>query len=366
MKIKDRRKKSKNKTAKIIAISVICVLAILIFSAGSFVVFCISTSKPDPENGKSVSYRMKDDFSVGNVKLVDISMLGAHNAFANNIDENCVIDPIETNLSSKIPALRFLNDGLYNAQKAYPYELLDYGVRYFDIRLSRHEGSWHVKHAFIADDVNTYIEDILRFLSENTGEVVLLDFQHVYYAESTFSALASYILNVGFEGKTLADYAVTSSNDISSLTYKDATENGTKNAVIMFIKPYEDKPLGSYFFDRETNIRSKYHAVMSVKDTVKGIKEEYEFLKNNPVNSFIVMQAIPRITFGFDGFSLNLNNKATKDNIEYINNPDFKEWLTNTPVFMVNNCLTTAHDFQPKAVKIISDFNKELDRKNAA
>ncbi len=153
MKIRTFYDKPKRKKSKIVAISVISVFSILLILLTSFVIFCVSTSKPDEENGSPIRYRMKNDFIDGDAKLVDAAMLGAHDAFANNIDKDSVIDPIEKNLSSKIPALRFLNDGLYNAQKAYPYELLDYGVRYFDVRLSRHNGSWHVKHAFIAGDV---------------------------------------------------------------------------------------------------------------------------------------------------------------------------------------------------------------------
>lgn len=38
---------------------------------------------------------MKNDFIDGNAKLVDVAMLGAHDAFANNIDKDSVIDPIE-------------------------------------------------------------------------------------------------------------------------------------------------------------------------------------------------------------------------------------------------------------------------------
>lgn len=363
MKIRTFYDKPKRKKSKIVAISVISVFSLLLILLTSFVIFCISTSKPDEENGSPIRYRMKNDFIDGDAKLVDVAMLGAHDAFANNIDKDSVIDPIEKNLSSKIPALRFLNDGLYNAQKAYPYDLLDYGVRYFDVRLSRHNGSWHVKHAFIAGDVKTYVEDILRFLSKNTGEIVLLDFQHVYYADSTFAALSSYVLGITYNGKTLTDYAVKNDTVVAELTYKQATANGSKNAVIMFIKQRENESLGKFFFDYETNVRSTYHAAMTVKNTIRGIEKEYEYLKNNPVDTFVVMQAIPKILVGIDGFSVNLNSKATKDNIEYLGNPFFTEWLTQTPIFMVNNSITTAHDFQRKAITVISDFNKKLAKK---
>lgn len=131
----------------------------------------------------------------------------------------------------------------------------------------------------------------------------------------------------------------------------------------MFIKQRENESLGKFFLDYETNVRSTYHAAMTVKNTIRGIEKEYEYLKNNPVDTFVVMQAIPKILVGIDGFSVNLNSNATKDNIEYLGNPDFTEWLTQTPIFMVNNSITTAHGFQRKAISVISDFSKKLAKK---
>lgn len=103
MKIRTFYDKPKRKKSKIVAISVISVFSLFLILLTSFVIFCVSTSKPDEENCSPIRYRMKNDFIDGDAKLVDVAMLGAHDAFA-NIDKDSVIDPIEKNLSSKIPA----------------------------------------------------------------------------------------------------------------------------------------------------------------------------------------------------------------------------------------------------------------------
>lgn len=51
---------------------------------------------------------------------------------------------------------------------------------------------------------------------------------------------------------------------------------------------------------------------MTVKNTIRGIEKEYEYLKNNPVDTFVVMQAIPKILVGIDGSPSILTAKRLK------------------------------------------------------
>lgn len=63
---------------------------------------------------------------------------------------------------------------------------LNSGIRYFDIRISRHTGSGKVCfiHGLHGADVIPCLEDMKKFLSNHPKEIVILDFNHLYEMEA--------------------------------------------------------------------------------------------------------------------------------------------------------------------------------------
>ena len=73
---------------------------------------------------------------------------------------------------------------------------LDAGIRYFDLRVSRHKASGNLlfSHGLYGADVISCLEAIKKFLDEHKKEVVILDFNHLY--EMEFVHHISFITNI--------------------------------------------------------------------------------------------------------------------------------------------------------------------------
>jgi hypothetical protein len=67
---------------------------------------------------------------------------------------------------------------------------LNSGIRYFDIRISRHTTSGKVCfiHGLHVADVIPCLEDMKKFLNNHPKEVVILDFNHLYEMEADHHA----------------------------------------------------------------------------------------------------------------------------------------------------------------------------------
>lgn len=61
-------------------------------------------------------------------------------------------------------------------------EQLEGGIRYFDLRIVRHEesGMFYTCHGVFCADAKTVIDEINEFLNENSKEIVLLDVNHLF------------------------------------------------------------------------------------------------------------------------------------------------------------------------------------------
>ena len=62
-------------------------------------------------------------------------------------------------------------------------EQLRNGIRYFDLRICWLEGRMRFVHGMYGDDVLPALEVILIYLAVHRGEVLIIDFQHVYGAD---------------------------------------------------------------------------------------------------------------------------------------------------------------------------------------
>ncbi|RXG70746.1 PI-PLC X domain-containing protein 3, partial [Armadillidium vulgare] len=65
-------------------------------------------------------------------------------------------------------------------QRATVYEQLTHGIRYFDIRVAMKNNKFHFVHGLYGADLEDLLAEVRDFLTLRSGEVVLLDFQHLY------------------------------------------------------------------------------------------------------------------------------------------------------------------------------------------
>lgn len=355
---------------------------VLIIVAAVFVIFIVSflivgLSYGDRISKSSTNYYgdvMRKSKLENNTRVVDIAMLGAHDAFSDCINASSQIDPGESgivtnsfvNIFAKGLAVRYTK-----AQKSNASVLLNSGVRYFDVRISYHNGSWYTRHGYINELLGVYLLDIVMFLMDNPKEFIVFDIQDVYVGASSYKALFEYIASIKYAeesgfGKSLLSFLYYEPNTIplDELTYGDVTDNGKEAGVIILCNA--PLPGIDVFYNRDNSIRSVWHNQISDEATLDGIESEYKTLTENKLldrNKFRVNQAQKTLVMSdifavIDGWSL--LKLAENFNAVLIDHEDFMDWLKVMPIFMVDYADSAKGDFNDKVNKKIIEYNRNL------
>lgn len=361
------------------------IIIVLLFST-LFMGFSYSNSKTHKDN---YEYILKDSLDDKNPRVVDIAMLGAHDAFSSNI-----------NLSSKpnINEGGIVNNGIVNAlgkglvvrmskaQSASAKELLYAGVRYFDVRITYIDNEYYTHHGYISDKLEVYIRDILDFLKSHKGEFIIFDIQHFHkenksnndLSKDDYESLLRYILSIkNDDDKSLLDYVYynSSNKSIGELTYYDVTNNKRDAGVIILAKTndfssvyYRDGD-ASYENNNYTSIRSYWHNLNSTKEMFESMEYEMEYIKDNYDNlknvlrvnqaqktGFITNISIVRslLRFSILDMANDFNSKLVKDE-SMIN-----EYLKYMPIVMVDNAISRKGNFNTKINEYIIKYNKNI------
>ncbi|MCL2630620.1 MAG: hypothetical protein FWD49_03745 [Firmicutes bacterium] len=319
-----------------------------------------------PETSHDFSSIIKDNVS-GSTKLTDIAMLGAHDAFAHKISGSSKYDSnAESAYNNR--ALFFLMSGILarntKTQVSSAYKLLTHGVRYFDVRITLHNGEWYAHHNLISDKLSAYLKDTIRFLNENNGEFIVFDIQHARLADREYRELLDYISSVKEGGNSLSDYVNFDPRYtlLSDLTLDDATLNGTKAGAVVLAKA--DFYYGSFHYEYFSSIRSEWHSEFATKNILPKINAEYKTLKDNEDldrNKFRVNQAQLTPNYGKGFFQCvtdwTLLNRAQKHNQELLNHKDFNAWLSVMPIFMCDFSDSQKGNFNKLVIEKINQFN---------
>jgi hypothetical protein len=134
--------------------------------------------------------------TVNNEELVvNIAMIGAHDAFSNEIGMFSTVDPYESNTIFRGVPGSLLKGYLVKQAKTQSgdvSQLLTGGVRYLDIRLSYLDDIWYTKHNYISGEFESIALNIISFLESNQGEFLILDFQHINGV--SYDSLEDYML----------------------------------------------------------------------------------------------------------------------------------------------------------------------------
>lgn len=346
------KKPIKKRVGKIFLIVFIFILALLLLINVPIISFSNESSDNDYSNWMSET--------LGNDQLViDVAMLGAHDAFTSKINIFSELDPYETNgVMQGFTGLLIKGFIVKQAvtQVSDASTLLDKGVRYLDIRLSYFEENWYTKHNYLSEEFVTVTSQIITFLDENPGEFLVLDFQHIdgleYGNDEDYELFKTMLEDSG-----LLEYAYIV-DDLSSLTYGDVTNNGTESKVIVLSK----------FIDSETEILQYNDSIRSNWADSDDFDYVFEFLieeaelKSEYENQFRVMQAVTTMQMSGGGIlnaltSWSLIERAKSFNNYLIETEGFIELLESLPIIMVDYSDTNESGFNDNIMEIIIEFN---------
>lgn len=319
-------------------------------------------------------------------KISDIAMLGSHDALSYKINYFSKMDKNSNDTFANI--LNVIGKGALvrntQAQGHSIYQQLNQGVRYIDLRVTDCDNTFYTSHNLISHSLKDSILDILKFLSENDGEVLLLHLVHTYPYDEPLDKLRDFLKDVKYDDKNIYSYTMKTTKDVSQLTYYEATNNGTQSRVF-FIQP-EDNYLADeislgnidspnckkkcvlkfkteddcniYF--KDTKVRSKWHNMPTTKGIIDGITKESEYILKNKVDGFRVNQAqtTPSMKNPMSylvGWSL--LDMASKHNSSLFKKIDHNKIFSLMPIYMIDYTTCTKDNFNSTINKAILKFN---------
>lgn len=314
--------------------------------------------------------------------IIDIAMLGAHDAFTSDMD---VFSPIDNHSADSIQkgTIGLLIKGFsYKQSKTQVSDvttLLNAGVRYFDIRLTfdLDTNQWWTVHTYFSTPFEDVLFDINTFLENHPGEFLILDIQHVYAVDPFSSASPLLQLHHLFEDTGVLDYAYPDDiKPLNEITYGDVTETGTKAGVVILSK--YDEPDTSFFL-YQSSIRSAWANTDSIDALYSFLGEEttliqsHEALTGNQVSDnlvavdslegFRVMQGVLTMQMSGGGIieavlKWSLLERAMTVNSSLIEHDDFSNWLEAMPIVMVDYADSTKDGFIADVMELIINFNE--------
>lgn len=323
---------------------------------------------------------MNDSLS-GEERIIDVAMLGAHDAFTNEIQLFSKIDKesasgIQTGVTGAL--IKGFSVRESKTQVSDILTLLKAGVRYFDIRLTYdvNQDKWMTSHTYISSDFSEILTDMNLFLSEHPGEVLLLDIQHVYGVSYTDSQAFDSLVEI-FEETSILEYAYQENDTpLNEITINQITSNQSKAGVMIFSKFEETHQA---FWSYGSSIRSAWPNSDNPEHVYDFLSEEQELILSHQANTgnqmndvidaqdsllgFRIMQGVLTMQMNPSGIikaltSWSLLERAKHFNTELINHEDFPGWMSAMPIIMVDFSDSNTDSFLDDMMQKIIDFNQ--------
>ncbi|MCH5186906.1 MAG: hypothetical protein J1F63_00785 [Oscillospiraceae bacterium] len=331
--------------------------------------------------------------------FISLNMLGAHDAFTAEITNK--MDAAgsqqgDTGSQTVTKADGGTGASASKAQEKDALGLLDSGVRYFDIRLSRsssdfvietgiifktkhtapHTNSvFYTTHGFLSGEFAPIMVTVAQWAKEHPGEIIVLDFQEAWdnvnsdgnSTPDTWRAIDSLLTTTGIN-----DFVtLNKDSDLAAQTYGGLTNNGTKANIVLFgrdkatlssigkfilrgyssAESFAGKLYSNYEPSSGTKIQSSFSAGYINNQIDKMSKRD----GNHPiVDMFRVMQAQS------ESILTSLVNQATTDNnnlYSALSGTSYPNWLSSLPVVMVNNAGSNTDDI----VRLLKSCNEAQD-----
>ncbi len=328
----------------------LCIVVIVI----NIPIITLNKIESDTDYSSWMSETLNEEDSV-----LDIAMLGAHDAFSNEIDIMSEVDPYNDNSifeGSVGIALKGFLVKQSVTQTATVTELLESGVRYLDVRLSYSEDKWYTKHNYLSGDFEPIANNISKFLNENEGEFIILDFQHVngvsYDDVDDYNTFKKML-----DDFNLLSYAYIV-DDLSTLTYGDVTNNGAESKILI-VAPFIDAE--SRVLNYDDSIRSMWPNSDDFPYILEFLEQESENVVND-MDKFRVMQAVVTMQNSPEGIlgslkQWSLVNRADAFNTYLFYSEDFDELLETLPIVMVDHSDSNKSNFNEDIMELIIEFN---------
>jgi hypothetical protein len=277
-----------------------------------------------------------------NARAVNITMLGAHDAFSTDIN---IFSKVDTLSASDIMTgatgtlIKGFSVRQSVTQTATPEELLKNGVRYFDVRLSYDGEKWMTTHNYLSTDFADLVPEIISFLDDNPGEFLILDFQHIHGIDYTNDNDYDLFIDM-LEETGLYDYSYLSSiKALMAVTYGDLTNNGTESKVIIVDK-FEKNDKETFHY--ESSIRSNWANSDNFDDVITFLEDEkMSILVSSQTENFIVMQAVTTMSMSSTGIlnsfkTWSLIERAEQFNTYLLEYEEFDMLVLTMPIIMVD------------------------------
>ena len=318
----------------------------------------VSSKTTDTDYSNWMSENLTDE-----TLIIDVKMLGAHDAFSYEIDNFSDVD--EKSAESLMTGFtgRFIKGFSVRQSKTQMVSaagLLYSGVRYLDMRLSYNdkEETYYTTHNYFSSPLNDVLKEIETFLENNPGEFIILDLQHVYGVDydnqDDFDKLFEY-----FEVAGVLDYAYLDNvKELSQITYKDITSNKSKGGVILLSKFTCDN---DYFWDYNESIRSNWANEDEYDKIITFLEaEKLNILLDSHYGKFNIIQGVATMEMSFKGIlrsfeTWSLLKRAREFNLYLLDYDGLEELLEVSPILMLD--FVSDYKIIDQYMEIIIDIN---------
>ncbi len=164
-----------------------------------------------------------------NPRVIDLGMLGAHDASTYNLTKYVGMSG-EVNRGAAVlyKCAWGLTYRYSKTQVSTIYDQLEQGVRYVHIKSSYFDGKWCGSHSLIDGPLDVYIKDVIRFLQDADGEIVVVHLLIKYGGDATVTKFLSEIFDIEYNGLKFKDLVPYEDIPLGELRYNDVTQTGTR------------------------------------------------------------------------------------------------------------------------------------------
>lgn len=292
------------------------------------------------------------------IRLIDIRMPGAHDALSSDIRYGSRLDEDSAAAIQKGWVGRLIKGFSVRQSRTQISDvktLLERGIRYLDVRLSREpdDGAWYSTHNYFSRPLLDDLHQLADFLRKHPGEVVLFDIQHIYgidYKDPLIKVdLENLFIKAGLDAFVVTD----DGQSLSHLTYGEVTRNKSRSALLVLSKLEQAAP---FMWSYQNSIRSawpdrdSYEGVFHFLNEEQHLIDSGQALTGNQVDcfsgtdsryAFRVMQGVLTMQLSGKGVlnaltGWSLIHRAQSFNPVLLSQPEFDKWLEAMPIVMTD------------------------------
>lgn len=288
------RRVKRKRAAKIVAVLLVLVVAFTLFFAIVLNVNSLGVGRGNTDGKFGTVLADIEGITDADPRIIDIAMLGAHDANTASLEPG---NPKSDVFEQLYPVSAGFQYRMSVTQTVSPHELLMQGVRFLHLKYTYYDNDWYSSHSIIGRKFEEDVKDVLRFLADHRGEVVVLLFQSTWFGEDqSLHTFHDWLEGVTLDGKNIYDYVHYDKVNVfdsefaeegrvrmRDLRYNAVTESGTSVGVVLLDRR-EDLPQAEteksahsdYFFDVDSTLAHQWHSRMG-EDVLTEEIDDYVF-----------------------------------------------------------------------------------------